>query len=193
MGEAETREQTDRRLTALMAAAQDGNSGAYSRLLKDSVPFIQRGARGAGATGAAVDDVVQDVLLTIHRVRHTFDPARSYLAWLGAIAQRRTIDLLRRQGRQRSREVFAPIAYEEHAAEDNPERAATAAGEGRRLAAAIATLPEGQREAIQTLGLNEYSLKEAATATGRSTGALKVNLHRALKALRTRLGGKDEQ
>jgi RNA polymerase sigma-70 factor (ECF subfamily) len=52
-------------------------------------------------------------------------------------------------------------------------------------------LPASQREAVQHLGIQEQSLAEAAAATGRTTGALKVNLHRALKTLRSQLSGKD--
>ena len=61
--------------------------------------------------------------------------------------------------------------------------------QARILDAAIAELPERQREAVEHLALAEQSLAEAAAATGRSTGALKVNLHRALKTLRARFGG----
>jgi DNA-directed RNA polymerase specialized sigma24 family protein len=50
--------------------------------------------------------------------------------------------------------------------------------------AALGRLPERQREAVQVLVLQEQSLAEAAMFTRRSKGALKVNLHRALKALR---------
>jgi RNA polymerase sigma-70 factor (ECF subfamily) len=57
------------------------------------------------------------------------------------------------------------------------------------LREAIKTLPPGQREAVEQLGLKEHSLAEAAEVTGRNTGALKVNLHRALKTLRDRLHG----
>jgi RNA polymerase sigma-70 factor (ECF subfamily) len=53
------------------------------------------------------------------------------------------------------------------------------------LRQAVARLPPGQREAIELIGLGEQSLDEAAAATGRSKGALKVNFHRAIKALRT--------
>jgi RNA polymerase sigma-70 factor (ECF subfamily) len=56
------------------------------------------------------------------------------------------------------------------------------------LAAAVATLPQGQRQAIELLALRENSLEQAAALTGRSKVALKVNLHRAIQALRARLG-----
>ena len=56
-----------------------------------------------------VEDVVQDVLLTIHRARRTYNPNRSFTAWLRTIAERRAIDLLRRIGRQQAREVSSPL------------------------------------------------------------------------------------
>ena len=172
-----------------MAAAQAGDAPAYAALLRESLPLIRRMARQNGVAPGHVDDVVQETLLTIHRVRHTFDPARPFTPWLRAIVQRRGIDILRRAGRQASRELHAPLAYEAH-----PDPAAGAeqqVAEGRRaerLAAAVALLPPGQRQALQHLGLQERSLAEVSASTGRSVGALKVNLHRALKSLRALMG-----
>jgi RNA polymerase sigma-70 factor (ECF subfamily) len=183
-------EESEARLAALMAAAQDGDAVAYQRLLRLCLPLVGVMARGRGVPADRVDDVIQDVLLTVHRVRHTYDPARPFLPWLRAIAQRRAIDALRSHGRQAVREVHAPLAYEAH-----PDPTDTAAQALERfdgaddLRAAVAALPDGQRQAIEELALRERSLAEAAAATGRSTGALKVNLHRALKTLRERLGG----
>lgn len=174
-----------------MSAAQGGDRLAYEGLLRDSAPIIRRVARRSGAVGDRVEDVVQDVLITVHRVRHTFDPSRSYVAWLTAIAQRRTIDLLRRTGRQDSREINAPLAYEGYADPQHQTDTAEAASEADRLRAAIATLPAGQREAVTTLALKEHSLAEAADLTGKTKTALKVNLHRAIRALRSRLAGID--
>jgi RNA polymerase sigma-70 factor (ECF subfamily) len=51
----------------------------------------------------------------------------------------------------------------------------------------MAGLPAGQRVAIEAVKLREMSLKEAAAATGTSIGALKVSVHRGIKALRTAL------
>ncbi|WP_232448008.1 RNA polymerase sigma factor [Burkholderia ubonensis] len=58
------------------------------------------------------------------------------------------------------------------------------AADARVLRDAIAQLPPGQRDAIQMLKLEEMSLKEAAVASGMTVGALKVAVHRGLKALR---------
>jgi RNA polymerase sigma-70 factor, ECF subfamily len=171
-----------------MAAAQDGDRSAYERLLRDIVPFIRTiVGRQHGAPDRA-DDVVQDVLLTVHRVRHTYDPARPFRHWLAAIARRRSIDALRRRVRTTVFETSNEQAYEtfaDPAANRETERRERVDG----LGAAIAALPEGQREAVELLKLREMSLAEASRASGKTIAALKVNVHRAIKALRAQFRG----
>lgn len=174
-------------LAAAMAAAQGGDAAAYRALLDACLPVIAGMARAQGVRGEAVDDVVQDTLLTVHRARASYDPARPFLPWLRAITRRRAIDRLRRAGR-RPREVHDPSGYEAHAdAGPAPGHGIEARQRDAELARAVAALPAGQRQAVEQLAYAERSLEEAAALTGRSKGALKVNLHRALKALRERL------
>jgi RNA polymerase sigma factor (sigma-70 family) len=177
----------DLRRAVQMAAAQAGDRVVYEALLRDCVPLIRAIAVRRGVAADHVEDVVQDVLLTIHRARQTYDPRRSFGAWLRTIAERRAIDLLRRVGRQHAREVHAPVEFEAFADERTRPPDAGASTDGH-VNEALAGLPERQREAVRVLVLEEQSLSEAALATRRSKGALKVNLHRALKALRGRLG-----
>lgn len=186
---ASTDESPDQRRAAWMAAAQAGDRRAYEKLLADSVALIRAAARRQGVAHDNLDDVVQETLMTVHRVRHTYDPARSYDAWLSAIASRRAIDALRSHGRRNSRELHDDHAVDNHPEADDASAATESAQRARRLREAIAELPPGQREAAEQLGLHERSLSEAAELTGRNTGALKVNLHRALKALRERFHG----
>ena len=171
-----------------MAAAQRGDRAAYESLLRDCVPFIAGVARRRGVPADRCDDVVQETLLTIHRARATYDPRRSFDAWLRVIAERRAVDVLRQSHRHGSRELHAPLAYEGHA----DEGVNVASGIERNEKAgwvqtAVAELPERQREAVHHLMLQEKSLDEAAALTGRSKGSLKVNLHRALNALRLKI------
>jgi RNA polymerase sigma-70 factor (ECF subfamily) len=179
----------DQRWSGLMVAAQAGDRTAYETLLRDCVPLVKRVARRAGVQPDRLDDVVQDVLITLHRARQTYDPNRSFSAWLSVIAQRRAIDSLRHHGRQDRREVFSPIAFENHPDETpGPDSGWQADRRPREIDAALAELPPGQREAVEHLAIRQLSLADAANLTGKSTGALKVNLHRALKALRARFG-----
>jgi len=87
-----------------MARAQDGDRQAYRILLEDATPFLRALAGRCFKETADVEDVVQDVLLTVHAVRQTYDPRRPFGPWLVAIANRRIIDRLRRQKRARARE-----------------------------------------------------------------------------------------
>ena len=181
----------DRQWGAWMVAAQAGDKSAYESLLRDCIPFICGVARAQGVRPASVDDVVQETLLTIHRARQTYDPSRSFTAWLRMIAQRRAIDGLRRAGRTGAREIHEPLAYENHADPGgDPEEAAFGMNQAARLVAALGKLPARQRDAIEQIALRGYSLAEAAVATGRTAGSLRVNWHRAIQTLRSQLGGK---
>jgi RNA polymerase sigma factor (sigma-70 family) len=183
------RAEADRRLMAAMAAAQGGDRAAHETVLRDCVPIVERIARRQGAAADFVDDVVQDVLVTIHGARATYDPARSFVAWLTAITQRRTIDILRKQGRRGAREIHAPLAFDTAPAADNPEADAVQHSEAARLHDYVARLPDVQRQAVEALALEENSLEDASKSTGRTKTALKVNLHRAIKTLRARMSG----
>ena len=178
----------DERRSGWMSAAQRGDRMAYEALLRDCVTPIRRVARLKRVPADRIDDVVQETLLTVHRARHTFDPTRSFTAWLHVIAARRAVDLLRRTAQHGARELHAPLAYENHPDEVEADRLAKVEVP-RGLRETIASLPRRRREAVQHLVLEDRSLAEAAVVTGRSTGSLKVNLHRGLKALRCRLGG----
>jgi RNA polymerase sigma-70 factor (ECF subfamily) len=174
------------RLSSLMTAAQNGDRDAYRDLLRECVPMI-RSVAGRRVAADRVDDVVQDVLLTLHRSRHTYDPSRPFLAWLRAIADRRAIDLLRSVARRNAREVHAPASYD---LQIDPALSADRLIEKRQDASsvrdAVAGLPANQRAAIENIVFKERSLKETSMLTGKSEGAIKVSLHRALKALRLR-------
>jgi RNA polymerase sigma-70 factor (ECF subfamily) len=86
------------------------------------------------------------------------------------------------------REVHAPLAFESHADQAaDPALGLVHADVTRTVSRALASLPTRQREAVQHLVLEERSLDDAAALTRRTAGSLKVNLHRALKALRNRM------
>jgi len=174
--------------STLMAAAQSGERAAYERLLREVVPFLRALAARHHRAPDRIEDVVQDVLLTVHRVRHTYDPARPFTYWLAAIARRRSIDALRRRGRTAAQEVSDEHAYETFAdprANREMEVRERAAG----LGAAMASLPPGQREALELLKLRELSLAEASRESGKSVASLKVSVHRAIRALRAKFMG----
>jgi RNA polymerase sigma-70 factor (ECF subfamily) len=165
-----------------MACAQTGDSGAYRRLLDEIAPVLRALAARRRVDPADIEDCVQDILLTVHAIRDTYDPSRPFGPWLTAIANRRVTDGLRRRSRRRAREVpLAPLHETFAAPQANLE---VSDANARALRDEIDRLPSGQRLALQLLKLEERSLKEAAAACGRSAGSLKVASHRAIRALR---------
>jgi RNA polymerase sigma factor (sigma-70 family) len=174
--------------SVLMARAQDGDRVAYRRLLEDITPYLRSLAARHRAPSGEAEDVVQDILLTLHAVRHTYDPGRPFGPWLLAIARRRIADRLRQHGRIAAAETALGPEHETIVA-SGPNLYALLAGR-RGLRDAIERLLPGQRQAVLLLKLRELSLKEAASESGMSVGALKVASHRALKALRAMLGSR---
>jgi len=79
----------DLRRSVWMAAAQTGDGVAYQALLRECIPIIKNVARRRGVSVDRIADVVQEVLLTVHCARQTYDPSRSFTVWLCVIADRR--------------------------------------------------------------------------------------------------------
>ena len=169
----------------LMARSQDGDRKAYRMLLESVTPYIRSLAARCFKQPTDVEDAVQDVLLTIHMVRHAYDPSRPFGPWLAAIANRRIIDRLRRDTRRKAREVALSADHETFV--EPSANLHTETPDEIALTQAIERLPPDQRQTIRMLKLNEMSLKEAAAASGRSIPALKVATHRAIKSLRRML------
>lgn len=175
----------------LMERAQVGDAASYRQLLIAVTPYLRAIAARHHRERSDVEDSMQDILLTVHAVRHTYDPKRPFKPWLIAIARRRIIDRLRAQGRRRSRETFLSPEHETFAAPEA--NLYEAEPDARALRDAVAQLPDAQRRAITMLKIEEKSLKEASAATGMSIVALKVSTHRAVKTLRKLLDGKNEK
>jgi len=134
-----------------------------------------------------VEDLVQETLLAVHTQRHTYDAGQPLTAWVHAIARYKLVDLLRRRARHEALndplddelEVFA--------------RAETEAADTRRdLSRLLERLPDRQRLPIVHMKLEGLSVVETARMTGMSESAVKIGVHRGLKALATLIRRDDE-
>jgi len=178
----------DQRFAALMRDAQSGNARAYAELLNDITPRLRQIVRRQRRflDTADIEDIVQEILLSLHAVRATYDPRRPFMPWLLAIARNRMVDSARRYGRRAAHEVQVenlPVTFSEDATNLESERY----GDPDLLKQAIGALPTGQRMAVEMLKVREMSLKEASAATGMSIGSLKIASHRGMAALRVAL------
>jgi RNA polymerase sigma-70 factor (ECF subfamily) len=169
----------DEHLRELLLRGLNGDAAAYHAFLRELCAqlraFLRRRLTGMPDD---VEDIVQETLLAVHNQRHTYDAAQPLTAWAGAIAKYKMIDFLRRHGRrERLAEPLDEAAELMHAKDDR-------AGEARRdITKLLDALPERQRLAIVYVKLEGRSVLEAARLTGMSQSAVKVGVHRGLKAL----------
>ncbi len=174
----------------LMARAQAGEQAAYRRLLEEITPYVRSLAAAAHRDPRDIEDTVQDVLLSVHSIRHTYDAARPFGPWLAAIARRRIVDRLRHQGRTRAHETSLEPEHETLAATEA--NCTEARADEQAVRDAVERLPPTQREAIKMMKLQEMSLGQATMASGMSVAALKVATHRGLKSLRKLFAARDQ-
>ncbi|HEY8376647.1 MAG TPA: sigma-70 family RNA polymerase sigma factor [Nannocystis sp.] len=175
----------------LVAALREGDMAAFDRLYaryeRRLYGYI---CRIVGATPAA-DDLFQDVFLKVLRDR-SYDPQRGRFApWLFAVARNAC---LQAQRRERTREALSGVAAQRlgpAAAGEVEAQVGTAA----RVQAAMAALPEPQRQLILLKQLGELSYREIAGLLGVAEGTIKSRLHAATQAFRRLLtegGSADE-
>ena len=171
------------RLKALMLRGLAGEAAAQGQLLSALSGYL-RGyfGRRLGAGAADVEDLVQDTLLAIHLKRAAYDPAQPFTPWAYAVARYKLIDHYRRQG---VRQAVPLDDAGDLFAQDNPEEGAVR----RDVSQLLATLPERQRKLMIDVKLHGHSMEEAAQRSGMSVSAVKVSLHRGLKALSRKVLG----
>jgi RNA polymerase sigma factor (sigma-70 family) len=174
------------RWRALMLAAQRGDRSAYAELLSELFPVLHRFVTRRWPNAHDAEDVVQEILVSLHTVRQTYDPGRPFTPWLMTIAARRAADAARRRYARGANETTVEIMPETFDGDDTKSEQEIY-DDQETVRKAMATLSHGQREAIELVKLQGLSLDEAAKVTGKSVGSLKVGIHRAIKAMRLAL------
>jgi RNA polymerase sigma-70 factor (ECF subfamily) len=178
-----------------MAQAQRGDRAAYHALLSAIAPWLRAIARRYLRQEQDAEDMVQEILIVVHDIRHTYEPGRPFKPWLATIATRRCIDSLRQRMRRNLHEMADEDALAQ-APDDSvsgrPEAQLEREQEQGRVRRAVQSLPARQREAVELLRLRELSLNEAADESGQGVGSLKVAMHRAMKSLQRAIAGKEQ-
>lgn len=167
------------RLRSLLLRSLAGDAASYHCFLDELATHLRSFVRKRLARlPTEAEDLVQELLLAIHNQRHTYDAKMPLTAWVHAIARYKLIDLLRRRSRsdlltdslEEGEELFAA-----------PDIEATEARYD--IAKLLAQLPDRQRLPIQYVKVEGASVADTAARTGMSVSAVKVGIHRGLKAL----------
>ena len=176
------------RLRPLMLKALDGDAAAYRVLLEQLRRHLRAyfTRRLSPALAASSDDLVQETLMAIHSRRQTYDRSQPFTAWFHAIARYKLIDHFRRS------KLRMTLPLEDDAAVfDNDDAEAVSAR--MDVDAALATIPDRPAELIRQTKLEGASIAEAAERLGMTETAAKVAIHRGLKSLTARFGGKADE
>jgi len=170
---------TEQRLHALLLEGMAGDAKAYQTFLTHLSAHLRAFLRRRlSALPDDIEDLVQDILLAVHNQRHTYRPDQPLTAWVNAMARYKLIDLLRSRS---GREVLnVPLEDDLALFASNDHEAADAR---RDVTTLLQQLPDNQRLPIVHTKLEGLSVAEAAAATGMSESAIKVGVHRGMKAL----------
>lgn len=166
------------------AKAQGGDKASYNLLLRDIVPYIRNFITPRVANPDWVDDITQEVLISVHKSLNTYSAERPFKPWLSAIISFRKTDYLRkhysaRDHKQTSTDDLNFI--KEHVTKPEYE------GELKDVEKALASLPEKQRVVFTLMKIEGYSAKEVAERMNMSVSAVKVSVHRTAKKLQEML------
>lgn len=174
------------KLKGLMLEALGGNAAAYEALLQALTGHLRAFfRRRLGRDPDSVEDLVQETLIAVHNQRHTFQASEPFTPWAHAIAKYKLIDHLRRD----TRRAESPLPEDDGEAlfETHDGEAASARRDVGKL---LATLPDRFRLPIEHVKLEGLSVEETAARIGMSPSAVKIGIHRGMKALaRGLLGG----
>ncbi len=172
-----------------MRAERRGDAAAYRRLLDEIAGVLRRVIRARllrlGLNASNTEDLIQEVLIGLHTKRHTWDESRPFLPWLHAILRYKMSDATRqwrREARYLSEQPLDDWAEIFAAPQEDPDRTLV------DVARHVEALPDSQREVVRSLALDGASVRETAQRLGRSEGAIRVTLHRALTRLAAAAG-----
>ncbi|MCB1985146.1 MAG: sigma-70 family RNA polymerase sigma factor [Burkholderiales bacterium] len=170
-------------LEMLMQQALAGDKRAYAELLRETALFLRPFLKQKLSAENEVDDLLQEILLSIHKVRHTYDGLRPYKPWAYAIAKYRLLDYLRVHYADRLRSAI-DMSELENALQDNVTEYRISY---ESISGEIRKLPEKQALIMKMMHQEGYTAKEIAERIGMTENAVKVAAHRAYKALKHQL------
>lgn len=171
---------SEHKLNALLQRSFDGDHAAYREFLKLLSEilraYLRRQLFRVGRAEHDAEDLVQEALLAIHARWHTYERDVPVTAWARAIARYKLIDFLRKSmngARNLSLDDIEETVITDGTAVDN----------ALSVAKLVAALPDKLRRSLELVRIDGLSAKEAAAATGMSEAAIKVNVHRGVKAI----------
>jgi RNA polymerase sigma-70 factor, ECF subfamily len=179
-----TVEEREQRWAEAMRAERRSDAIAYERMLKEVATALRRSLAArlvrVGLDAHEADDLVQEILMGLHRKRHTWDPARPFLPWLHTITRYKLIDFMRHRRGDTRRRVDLALEDWVEIVESPADEADYSTWEVDRH---LAVLPVSQRKIVRAIAVEGASVRSVAQGLATSEGAVRVTLHRAIRRL----------
>ena len=170
-------------LEVLMKQSLAGDQRAYAALLQETSRLLRPFLARRLIFPHEVDDLMQEILISIHKARHTYDGNRPYKPWAFAIAKFRLQDYFRVHYADQLRHA---IDFDE--LDESLHQSVTESGLSyESISGEIQKLPEKQATILQLMHQEGFTAKEVAEKIGMTESAVKVSAHRAYKVLRQKL------
>ena len=166
-----------------MALALAGDKQAYSRALHQSAQLLRPYLSKRITNKHLIDDVIQEILISIHKARHTYDGKRPFKPWLFAIAKYRLQDYLRTHYKDHLYHAGELTEAEYNLPTDVTESVLSY----ESIKEDIGALPKKQAMILHLMHAEGYTAKEVAEQMGMTESAVKVSAHRAYKILKGKL------
>jgi RNA polymerase sigma factor (sigma-70 family) len=168
---------------------QDRDQRAFAELFGYFAPRIKAFLMKSGASETLAEECTQEVMATLWQKSHLFDPTRASVAtWIFTIARNRKIDALRKQRRPEPEDLTWGPEPEPDQAEVLGQRQ-----ESKKLAEAVRSLPDKQRELVEQAYFGDHSHTEIASQTGLPLGTIKSRIRLALERLRHEMSERPER
>ncbi len=170
-------------LETLMQQALKGDKPAYATLLRETSRFVRPYLAKRLSSASDVEDVLQEILLSIHKARHTYDGKRPYKPWVFAIANFRLQDHLRVYYADHLRSATELSEVENYL----PENVTKSDFTYESISGEVDLLPKKQARILEMMHQEGYTAKEVAEQIGMKESAVKVAAYRAYKILKEKL------
>jgi RNA polymerase sigma-70 factor (ECF subfamily) len=168
--------------TVLFRSGLEGNRDDYARFLTAITPLLKRMV-GRRLAQCDIEDVTQEILISIHKARHTYDGVRPLMPWLAAIAKFRISDHLRKYYTQMQHQTVDIHELEEILPN------VTQDGESYEyIDELLVGVPENHKRILTLMHVQGYTAKEVGAQMEMNESAVKVAAHRALKKIREKFG-----
>jgi RNA polymerase sigma-70 factor, ECF subfamily len=183
----------------LMARIKTGDETALSMLHRRHSGLLHTVGHRVINNESDVDDLVQEVFLQVWRqAEHYREENGKALGWIVTLTRRRAIDKLRKkQAYQRAAERLRleTTGSDSTSPERGADHEAADSDRAQIFTRVLASLPEGQRQALDLAFYRGMSQREIASRTGLPLGTIKTRLELALRKVRSAilaLGGAEE-